>query len=432
MFYGWKIVAVAWVTHFISVGFIFYSYGVFILALSGEFGSGKRTGVAMGLALMNIANGLFAPFLGRLLDRHSIRVIMCTGSIAMAVGFFLASRITGLWQFYVLMGTMLGLGASSIGGIPGSTLVANWFIKRRGTALGVATMGVSMSGIFMPPLATYLIQAIGWRNTFMAFGGVAVLVVFPLVSRFVVNRPEDLGLLPDGDTPLPQAGDPDDDEPLLPLAPGDQMIDHATHLEWSSLGLLSSLNFWVITATIGLNFFAMSAMLTHMIPHAADLGISASDAAYLLSIAAGFGVFGKVLFGYVTDFVDSRLAMWLAIGFQAAGTIVTIFSTTYWPLALSAGLFGFGMGGVLPMWGVLNGESFGRHSFGRAMGLMSPCMLPVQSAGVPFAAYIFDRQGHYDAAFYTFLGVYGLSAVIILFLRKQPVPPGAPAGSSIT
>ena len=156
MYYGWKIVGATFVTWFISVGFLFYSYGVFFPALEEDFG-GTRFAISTGLAIMSIAMGLLAPFLGRAVDEWSIRRIMLIGSACMSAGFLAASQITALWHFYVLMGTLLGVGAGMIGQLPNSTLVSNWFIKRRGTALGVATMGVSMSGVVMAPLTTWLI-----------------------------------------------------------------------------------------------------------------------------------------------------------------------------------------------------------------------------------------------------------------------------------
>ena len=176
MFYGWRIVAVAFVTNFIAVGLVFYSYGVFFKALAAEFG-GSRFGVAAGLAIMNIAISVFAPFLGHAFDRSSIRHIICLGALLSAGGFFVASQIDALWQFYAVMGTFLALGVTAVGPLAGTTLVANWFRERRGVALGVAGMGISASGFAIAPLATLLIGAIGWRDTFLVYGAVPLLVL---------------------------------------------------------------------------------------------------------------------------------------------------------------------------------------------------------------------------------------------------------------
>jgi len=175
LFYGWKIVGVSYFSLFISVGFIFYSYGAFFKALSADM-SNSRLGVSIGLALMNVATGLFAPWLGRWLDKGSIRNVMCTGAVFMAIGFFIASYVSALWQLYILLGTFLGLGAAMMGGLSCSTLVANWFETRRGMALGVSTMGVSMSGVFMAPLAMYMVDTLGWRMTLQIYAAITGLV----------------------------------------------------------------------------------------------------------------------------------------------------------------------------------------------------------------------------------------------------------------
>lgn len=410
MYYGWKIVGATFVTLFISVGFIFYSYGVFFEALELEFGGG-RFNVSVGIAIMNVTMGLLAPFLGRWVDRWSIRNIMLIGAIAMPLGFFLASRVTAIWQFYVLLATLMGAGAALIGQLPSSTLVANWFIRRRGTALGIATMGVSMSGVFMPPVSTYLIQEIGWRHTFVVYGILTIVIVMPLVRAFVVNRPEDLGLLPDGDR---RPGDSGDGTPVFHEFAGEEM-------QWTTMGIFRERNFWAITVTVGLCFFSMGATLIHMIRLASDRGIPPTSAAFVLSICAAVGVLGKVLFGWIADHIDTRIALWLAISFQAVGTVLIMRAFTYPVLMVAGGVFGLGMGGIVPLWGSLVGEVFGRASFGRVMGMMSPCMLPIQALGVPYAGLVFDRTGSYTIAFRTFLVAYATAASVLFLLRQQDV-----------
>ena len=330
---------------------------------------------------------------------------MVIGGATLAVGFLIASQITALWQFYIVLGTFLGLGAAMIGLIPNSTLVSNWFVKRRGMALGIATMGVSLSGVIMAPLTEYLIASIGWRNTFVVYGFVTAAIVVPLAWYMIVNRPEDMGLLPDG-----AKGAPD---PAL-----DRQFQASE--DWSALETIRDRNFWAITITIGLSFCSMGAVLTHMIPHVTDLGFSTERAALVISAGAGVAVVGKLLFGWITDHIDTRIALWLALSFQACGLMLLLNVDTYPMILTGAGIFGFGMGGIVPLWGSLIGEYFGRAIFGRIMGLMSPCMLPVQLLGVPYAGFVFDRTGSYDIAYETFLGVYVLAACVLLTLRPAP------------
>ncbi|MFQ5513252.1 MAG: MFS transporter [Myxococcota bacterium] len=429
MFYGWRVVAVTFVTHFVSVGFIFYSYGAFFKALAAEFG-GSRLSVSVGLSIMQLVTGLFAPFLGRMLDRGSIRHIMTLGALLMGCGFVLCARIAELWQFYAVLGTLLAVGAAMLGGLAGSTLVANWFIARRGTALGVATMGISLSGLIMAPLATRLIATYGWRLTFVLYGVVVLVGVLPLAWLAIVNRPEDLDLLPDG-SPDPARVAPRDalPEPVLPLAPGDQIIDHPARLEWSTLGALRDGNFWAIVVAAALNFCAMGAVLVHIIPHATDIGFSPDRAALVLSCMAGAGVIGKLLFGWLADRASVRLGFSLSSLLQAFGVFLLLDARGLGALLLSGAIFGLGMGGLVPLWGALVGAAFGRFAFGRVMGLMSPCMLPIQMLGVPFAGYVYDLRGSYDLALWIFIGLYAASLLTILRLRLPDVLPESSAST---
>lgn len=424
MFFGWKIVVATFVTHFISVGFIFYSYGAFFKALAADFG-GSRLGVSLGLSVVQLVTGVFAPLLGRLLDRGSIREIMALGALLMAAGFFVGSRISELWQFYLVLGALLALGAAMLGGLSGSTLVAKWFVERRGTALGITATGISVSGLVMAPVATELIARYGWRVTFVLYGGVVLVVVLPVVWLMIVNRPEDLGLLPDGGARA--SATPETLEPVLPLAPGDQMIDHPGSFHWSARGALRDSNFWVISMAVALNFCALGAILTHIIPHATDIGIPPDAAALVLSCMAGMGVVGKVTFGWLADRGDKRVTFWLASGLQALGVSLVLTAGSYSALLVAGAIFGLGMGGLIPLWGALIGAAFGRFAFGRVMGLMSPFMLPIQMVGVPLAGYIFDRSGSYELAFRIFIVIYAVAIGVLLFLRLPKQEPGGSA-----
>jgi MFS family permease len=427
VFYGWRIVGVTFLTHFISVGFLFYSYGAFFKALAEEFG-GSRLGVATGMAIVNVVTAAFAPFLGRLLDRGSIRNVMCVGALLMASGFLLVSRIEALWQFYLVLGTLIGIGSSMLGGLAGSTLVSNWFTARRGTALGIATMGISLSGMVMAPLATWLIAEFGWRSTFVVYAGVAVVVILPVAWWLIVNRPEDLGLLPDG-LPPPAERTPLPAPALRPLAPGAPLTHPpargagSARSAWSARRSLRNPNFWAITLAVSFSFCASSAVLTHIIPHATDIGLDPLAAATVLSVMAGIGMIGKVMFGWLTDRVSHRGALWLAIGLQAIGMGLFMRATEYGSLLGAAAVFGLGMGGLMPLWGAAIGAAFGRLAFGRVMGLMSPFMIPIQTIGIPFAGWMFDRTGSYDLAFTSLIGFYVLAFASVTFLRIPDIEP---------
>jgi len=239
----------------------------------------------------------------------------------------------------------------------------------------------------------------------------------------VVNRPEEMGLLPDGArrsagaAANPSSVVPPASEALpaaLPAAP-----------DFSTRSVLRERNFWVIALFVALNFCANGAVLTHIIPHSTDIGIEPLAAAWVLSTMAGLGVAGKLFFGWVVDRVPERLALWLASGLQAVGVALILSVDRYPALLIAGAIFGLGMGGIIPLWGAVIGAGFGRQAFGRVMGLMIPVMIPVQIIGIPYAGWIFDRTGSYDIAFSSFLGAYALALAAVALLRLPEVEPGA-------
>ncbi len=402
MFYGWVIVAVTFVTQFVVIGTVFYSYGVLFKPLVEDLG-GSRLAVASALPLSFIVVGLAAPFVGRAIDRGAIRAVMLLGAVALSGGFFALSRVSNLWQFYVAFGLFIALGLALIGGISNTALVATWFVRRRGTALGISQIGVSLSGMVMAFVASWLVAEIGWRGASNVFGVVPLLVVVPITWFFVVSRPEDRQLHPDGD----------------PQAAGQAVGTSEAHEDtsWTTGRALRERSVWIIAIVVGLNFAGNTAVILQIYPHATDLGFSATQAASVLSVMAGMAALGKPTFGWLGDHYDRRGCMWLAIGLQSSGLLGIMNAPTHISLVVAGALFGLGYGGILPLWGVLLGAIYGRLVFGRIIGLMGPMMIPFQTLGIPFAGWVFDTTGSYNTAFATFLGLYAAAAAILTFLR---------------
>lgn len=403
-YYGWKIVAVAFVVDFIAVGFFFYSYGVFFKALAAEFG-GSRLDVSIGITLVNVVSAVLAPFLGRMLDVYPIKYIIVAGILAKSVGFVLLSVISTQWQLYLVLATLIGVGTVAMGGLSTAKLVTNWFSKKRGTALGVATMGISLSGVAMPPISAWLIEAYGWRTGFQVFAFMTFVIVLPIVLRFVVSRPDHMGLTVDN------------------LVAGEDTRPVIRYPRWTTRAALSTWNFWVVVLVFGLMFCSMGATLTHMVPRVTDLGFTLVEAAPILSFAAAAGVLGKIAYGWITDHWNARYAVLTAIAAQFTGNVLLLIPGDYIWIATGGAIFGFGMGGIVPIHGSMVSELFGQDGFGFMMGLMRPAMMPLQVAGIPFAGWIFDITGSYDTAFMTFLGLYALAAAGVFFIRDSVYPP---------
>ena len=184
------------------------------------------------------------------------------------------------------------------------------------------------------------------------------------------------------------------------------------------LELFKDYNFRMIVLTFSLMFCCMSATLTHMIPRLTDFGFTLVEASLVMSMCAGFGVVGKLSFGWLSDRFSVRKVMAVVIIAQFSGQFLMYGSLDYVTFAIGACLFGFGVGGVVPMHGAVVGKTFGRDRFGAVLGLMRPAMFPIQILGVPFAGWIFDVTGSYDMAFQVFLGLYLFAALAVAFYRQ--------------
>jgi len=402
LYMGWRMVAVAFFVDFVAVGFFFYSYGVFFKAIAAEFGD-SRLGVALGLTVTNLVGAIAAPLVGRALDRYPLRRVIGVGATSMALGFLGLSQVQTPLQFYLVLGLFIGFGASSMGNLATSKLVANWFDRKRGTALGIAATGVSLSGVLMPYISAEIISSYGWRNGFMVYGFFTFLVVVPLVLRLVISKPEDVGLRPDGALVLEKTAAQQDTPPAPPRI--------------SMHDVLRERNFWSIVLTFALMFCCMSTTLTHMVPRLTDLGHDLSLASLVMSLCAGLGVLGKLSFGWLGDKLPVRRIMLLIIVVQFAGQYIMYAHVDLMWFALGAALFGYGVGGVVPMHGTVIGKTFGRERFGAVLGAMRPAMFPIQILGVPFAGWVYDTTGSYAQAFEVLLVLYLFAAIAIAFYR---------------
>ncbi|MEZ4332145.1 MAG: MFS transporter [Myxococcota bacterium] len=425
-FRGSQIVGIAALAQGVSVGSTFYAYGPFLKPLAAEFDA-SRLVVTLGLTCMTIVQGLAAPFIGRAFDRGSARALMISGVVSLAAGLMLFSQTSAFWQAVLLFMLPIAIGAHLFGPLAASTLVARWFVRQRGTALGVTSLGAAAGGAAFPPLATALIEALGWRGAIGTLGA-GLLLVIPALAWFVIARPEDVGETPDGDapslgpatTPVPAEGTTADGRGAADpaTAPMPEVVPPPPPQPLSTRSLVRDPRLWAITVTIGAGYVPVSVLLVHLVPFATDLGFSPERAASLLTGYAIASAFGRVLFGWLADRMDPRIVVWLNFGWFSLAWLGLLVEPSY-PLLLATALAaGISVGGITPLWAVLTGAVYGRDAFGRAMGLTNMLMVPFSVAGAPIAAHVFDRTGSYRAGFAGFLVCFVLGSIAIAFLGR--------------
>jgi OFA family oxalate/formate antiporter-like MFS transporter len=407
IFFGWWVVFVSAALIFLTGGTFFYGFSILFNPIVNEFGW-SRAAVSFAFSLRSEVGGIAAPVVGFLVDRVGPRRLMVFGVVAVAVGFILLSRVESLWAFYGSV-VVIAIGMSASVGPVGMVAVAHWFRRRRGRALAVMAMGAGSSGVMVVILAG-LVSAFGWRDALLIIAIVQLVVCVPLALS-VRNRPEDLGLLPDGDV--------DDGPPQEEVAaPGLAELEGTTVRQ-----ALRSSAFWRMALAVGLGNLGAVAIIVHQVPFfTGNVGLSQGTAAASVTAMLMVSLGGRFGFGYMSDLVDKRFVM--AAAYALLALAVLLFATVYepWQILLALPLFGLGWGGIIPTRPSLQAEVFGLRAFGAIQGLVFTVGTIGGLIGPVFAGFMYDQTESYRLSF-VILAAFGfLAAPLILTLRRHSEP----------
>jgi len=411
LFYGWWIVAVSLVVLFITIGFTFYTFGVFFTPLIAEFGWSRAT-LSAAMSIFLLAWGLASPFVGRLTDRYGPRRVIISGAIALGISFSMLSLSSALWQLYLLY-ACVGVAAATCSEIPVSAAVSNWFEKKRGIAMGITTSGIGFGGLFLAPSVGQLILRFGWQAAFLTMGLLTWAFIIPLVVVMMRTRPQEMGLLPDGERDLTavKVSEPLPSQSGVASSKNSNLSRRPTGIPTRTKEL------WLTGFAFSLVSFGIVSMTTHVVPFIIDMGIPLATAATALGMTAGIGILGKVGFGYFADRLSSKWVMLACIALQAGGVVILMQSRDLGMVWVFVVVYALGSGGMNTLRPLVIGNFFGIATFGRTFGLVELIRRFGAAAG-PFAAgYIFDITGSYHSAFITIIAAY-LAAMVVLFIIR--------------
>ena len=232
-FYGYIILALCFINMVVMRG-VNGSFSVYYLALLENFGWSHSDGAS--IASVNfLVYALAAPFVGFAFDRFGPRVLMPLGGALVGIGLLLSGFGNSLWQLYFSFGLITAVGQGALGFVGHNALISFWFVRRRATAIGIASMGQGMGALIMIPLTELLISRIGWRLTFMTTAGLILLAVVPANALLQRRAPQDVGQFPDGDS----APAPDHSAPHTKKS--------VAQRDWMLRAAVLSVPFWCIT-----------------------------------------------------------------------------------------------------------------------------------------------------------------------------------------
>ncbi len=405
IFYGWWLVGASVLIALYMAGVVSYGFTAFIEPIADEFGW-SYTQISLGASLRGLEGGLLAPIFGILIDRWGPRRLIFTGSIILALGLLLLSRTTSLLMYYTAF-TVIAVGVSCCSMTSLMTTVANWFKRKIGLAIGIASCGFGLSGLLIPVIVR-LIDSYEWRTALaiLALGALCLITPLSLLFR---HKPEQYGYLPDGDDPGKARADTGH-------------IDRALPPIKKSIGVrraLKSSVFWHISLAYACFHLSTGAVVTHVMPYLGSIGIARSTAGMIAMAIPLVSVVGRLGMGWIADRVDKRVVTVVGFALMCLGLVCFEYTATVgtWLLFPFLLLFCIGYGGNNTMRAALLQEMFGRENFGSIFGFLMGISVTGAVLGPPMAGLVFDNWGSYQNVW---LVAAGFSIMAMFLIWKMP------------
>lgn len=404
VFYGWWIVAASVVSLVFEAGAGYYSFGVFLAALTEDMGW-SRAAVSVGISVWWLALAAASPLVGRLIDTQGIRRVMLAGASGFGLFMVLLGLTPSLFWLYVLY-ALLGISCSGISMVAVGTLTSRWFHRLRGRATGAAVSGIGLGGLLIVPLTGLLVSRFGWRVSYAVLGVLGWAVLLPVLSRVVRSSPEEMGLAPDGG-------------PAASTAPAG-----GAAVEWQLRQAMATPSYWLILMAFFLGSMGLFGVLSHQVVYIRDMGLSLPLASLMFALTAGLGVVGKLFFGYLGDVIRPKFAAVFCFVAQAAGVVLLLNASSEASLWAFVAVFGVAMGGTVALYPLLLADGFGLASLGGLMGVVTAANAVAAGVGPLLAGFVYEMAGGYFGAFVAFIVAYLVAATAVLV---APRPHRAPA-----
>ena len=378
--------------------FILQSFGAFLAVMKDEF-SWTKTNISTAFAIQQITGGIIGPFVGWLMFRYGSSRVIRAGLLIFALSLYLLSRINSLGMFYFVV-VVIALGSSTAGFLPLNTLVAQWFEKRRAMVFALMQTALNVGGFLMPIVAWSLAKN-GWRFSASAYAIIVLIIGLPL-SLLIRNKPEDLGLVPDG---------------------GEVIVSSNSktfaRVEISAKEALRTRAFWFIALGHATALTIVFGLMVHLVLYLTeDLGFSLEKAGTVFVLLTAFSIIGQLLGGFFGDRMNKRLIAFLAMLGHAVGLIILVFAKNYYWIVAFSFFHGLAWGFRGPIMQALRAEYFGRKSFGQIMGFSTPILTLGIILGPLIAGFLADKFGNYQNGFLILAVLAALGSLFFVFATR--------------
>jgi MFS family permease len=391
VFYGWWIVAAAFVLHGLSGGLFFHAFGAYFVFLQAEFGW-SRTLISGAFSLSRLESGFLGPLQGWLINRFGSRNCVSVGLVIFALGFILLSRVDNATMFYAVF-VVIALGSGLAGFLTMNIVLVNWFERQRSTAISLSATGGSVAGLMVPVVA-WALNTYGWRETAFVSGILLIVIGLP-VAQVIRQAPEPYGFLPDGakasgDGGTGQAGGHGRGSALSGASGG-----------FTAREALRTPAFWLLASGHGLALMSVSAVSAHLIPYlvSPEIGMSLEAAAGMVAALTASSVIIHVIGGFVGDRVNRRMLATLCMVGHTAALVILATATSAVGVFIFAVLQGTAWGFRGPLMTPIRADYFGRRAIATLEGFAAMVTTVGLTMGPIIAGIIADRTGDYRLSF---------------------------------
>ena len=410
-YYGWLILGVAALGAFAATGVAQVVLGGVQNLIFEDMGWDRST-IAFAVTAGTWTSGLLTPLVGRLVDRHGPRGLMPVAALVLGVCLFGIAGVNSVWQFYLAYIIARTIANPNLVGVVPRTVAVNFFQRKRNLALGLTSMARPIGGAINIQIISVVAQAFSWRVAYRFLGVFALVLVVPLFL-LMRRRPEDIGLLPDGDTrPLRAAGQVE--------TAGD--TQRQVEFDWRASEAARTSTFWFIAAAEALSIMTAGAIGFQIVPFLKESNTSQVVAAGALSLSSLFGALVAPGWGFLADRFQARKLALLAIGTTTAVTALFLVTGGGSPGFTVVVVWGTASGGLNVLSGMMLAQYFGRRSFGSIVGLMGPIQLGALGLGPTLGAVVYGVTGGYTVLFLYGIAAYLGSAVFIYGARPPRLP----------